>query len=80
MSKEVFTQVIRGSHEWVRQAEEGLEKAIAEHGEDTPIGWGPATAYNLPMSYSLMGLEVKTLAGLRPLRDWSRVKKVIRRT
>jgi acetyl-CoA synthase len=72
MSKEVFTQVIRGSHEWVRQAEEGLEKAIAEHGEDTPIGWGPATAYNLPMSYSLMGLEVKTLAGLRPQVEHAR--------
>ncbi len=72
MSKEVFTQVIRGSHEWVRQADEGLEKAIAEHGEDTPIGWGPATAYNLPMSYSLMGLEVKTLGELRPQVEHAR--------
>ena len=38
MSKEVFTQVIRGAHEWVRQAEEALEKELAEHGPDTPIG------------------------------------------
>ena len=34
MSKQVFTQVIRGAHEWVRQAEEALEKAIAEHGAE----------------------------------------------
>ena len=65
MSKETFVQVIRGAHEWVKQAEEGLEKAIAEHGEDKEIGWGPATAYYLPMSYSLMGLEIKTLGGLK---------------
>lgn len=72
MSKEVFTQVIRGAHDWVRQAEQKLDAAIAEHGEDTPIGWGPATAYNLPMSYSLMGLEVKKLSELRPQVEHAR--------
>jgi len=66
MSKQVFTQVIRGAHHWVRQAEEGLEKALGEHGPDRPIGWGPDTSYYLPISYSLMGLEVKTLGQLRP--------------
>jgi len=66
MSKQVFTQVIRGAHQWVKQAEEGLEKALAEHGPDKPVGWGPQTAYCLPMSYSLMGLEVKTLGELKP--------------
>jgi acetyl-CoA synthase len=65
MSKLVFTQVIRGAHQWVRQAEEALSEAIAEHGPDTPVGWGPATAYYLAMSYSLMGLEVKTLGDLK---------------
>ena len=34
MSKEVFTQVIRGAHAWVGQAEEALEKALAEHGAE----------------------------------------------
>jgi len=72
MSKEVFTQVIRGAHQWVSQAEEGLEKALAEHGPDTAIGWGPLTAYNLPMSYSLMGLEVKTLGELKPQVEHAR--------
>lgn len=72
MSKQVFTQVIRGAHEWVRQAEEALQKALAEHGPDKPVGWGPATAYNLPMSYSLMGLEVKTVGELKPQVEHAR--------
>mgnify|MGYP003529876435 CR=1 FL=1 len=37
MSKQVFTQVIRGAHAWVRQAEEALDKAMAEHGPDKPV-------------------------------------------
>ena len=72
MSRQVFTQVIRGANEWVRQAEEAYEKALARHGPDAEIGWGPLTAYSLPMSYSLMGLEVKTLGGLRPQIEHAR--------
>ncbi len=45
MSREVFTQVIRGAHEWVRQAEQALEKALADYGPDKPVGWGPQTDY-----------------------------------
>lgn len=66
MSKEVFTQVIRGAHEWVKQAEEALDKAIADKGADTPIGWGAQTAYYCPMSYSMMGIEAKTVGDLKP--------------
>jgi len=65
MSKEVFTQVIRGAHEWVKQAEEALDKAIADKGADTPIGWGAQTAYYCPMSYSMMGVEAKTVGDLK---------------
>jgi acetyl-CoA synthase len=72
MSKQVFTQVIRGAHQWVKQAEEALEKALAEHGPDKPVGWGPLTAYNLPMSYSLMGLEVKKVGDLKPQVEHAR--------
>jgi acetyl-CoA synthase len=72
MSKDVFIRVIRGAHEWVRQAEQAYEKAIAEHGADKPIGWGPLTSYSLPMSYALMGLEVKTLGGLKPQIEHAR--------
>jgi acetyl-CoA synthase len=64
MSKQVFTQAIRGAHGWVEQAEKALEAALAK-GADRPVGWGPLTAYYLPMSYALMGLEVKTVGDLR---------------
>ena len=72
MSRQVFTQVIRGAHEWVRQAEEAYEKALAEHGPDKEVGWPLLTAYSLPMSYSLMGLEVKTLGGMKPQVEHAR--------
>jgi acetyl-CoA synthase len=65
MSKQVFTQVIRGAHQWVKQAEDALSRALEQHGPDKPIGWGPQTAYYLPMSYALMGLEVRTIGDLR---------------
>lgn len=65
MSKQVFTQVIRGAHEWVRKAEQELDKAIAQFGADKPVGWGLQTSYHLPMSYALMGLEVKTVGDMR---------------
>ncbi|MCR4412787.1 MAG: acetyl-CoA decarbonylase/synthase complex subunit alpha/beta [Thermoguttaceae bacterium] len=65
MSKQVFTQVIRGAHQWVKQAEEALEQALARHGPTAPVGWGLQTSYCLPMSYALMGLEAKTVGDLR---------------
>ncbi len=72
MSKQVFISAIRGAHEWVRQAEESLEKAIANHGPDQRIGWDHQTSYSLPMSYALMGLEVKTLGDLKPQVEHAR--------
>ena len=72
MSKQTFTQVIRGAHEWVRQAEEAFEKALAEHGPDKPIGWELLTSYCLPMSYSMMGLEIKTIGQLKPQIEHAR--------
>ena len=65
MSREVFTNVIRGAHVWVRQAEEKLQAALAENGPDKSVGWGLQTSYYLPMSYALAGLEVKTIGDLR---------------
>ena len=72
MSKEVFTRVIRGAHQWVRQAEEALAEALAKHGPDKAVGWGEQTTYCLPMSYALMGLEVKTVGDLRRQVDHAR--------
>ena len=72
MSKHVFTQVIRGAHEWVHEAEEALEKAVAQYGPERPVGWGPLTSYFLPMSYALMGLEVKTIGDMKPQVEHAR--------
>jgi len=72
MSKRVFTQVIRGAHQWVGQAEQALEKALSAYGPDKSVGWGTQTAYNLPMSYALMGLEAKTLGDLKPQVEHAR--------
>ncbi len=72
MSREVFTQVIRGTHAWVQQAEAEFQAAIAEYGPDRPVGWGTQTCYSLPMSYALMGLEVKTLGDLQAQLDHAR--------
>ena len=66
MSKQVFTQVIRGAHQWVSQAEEALRQGDRRStAPEKPVGWGLQTSYYLPMSYALMGLEVKTLGDLR---------------
>jgi acetyl-CoA synthase len=65
MSKEVFTKVIRGAHEWVKRAEEELETALDKLGGDTPVGWGTQTSYSLPLSYALLGLEINTIGGLK---------------
>lgn len=72
MSKQVFTQVIRGAHQWVKEAEQSLEEALAKYGPDHRVGWDTQTSYSLPMSYSLMGLEVKTLAELKPQVEHAR--------
>ncbi len=72
MSKQIFTQVIRGAHQWVQQAEGALEEALAEHGPQARIGWGEQTSYYLPTSFALMGLEVKTLGDLRAQVDHAR--------
>ena len=72
MSKEVFAKVIRGAHQWVGQAEEALREALAKHDADRPVGWGDQTSYCLPMSYALMGLEVRTLGDLRPQAEHAR--------
>ncbi len=65
MSREVFTQVIRGTRGWVEEAEQALAKALTEYGPGRAVGWTTQTCYCLPMSYALMGLEVKTLGDLQ---------------
>jgi len=66
MSHEVFTKVITGAAEYVRQAEAALATAREEKGDGHKVEF-PDTAFFLPMAYSLMGIEAKTIGDLVPI-------------
>lgn len=66
MSREVIAAVIRGAGQFVQEAESKLAEAIRSKGEDCKVQF-PETAFFLPMTYALMGLEVKTLGEMKPL-------------
>jgi acetyl-CoA synthase len=64
MSKIIASAAIRGSHALVKQAEELLEKTIAEKGPDFVFEF-PDTAFYLPLIYAMTGFPVKTLGDMR---------------
>jgi len=64
MSKLIASAAIRGAHRLVAQADEMLEKAIAEKGKDFVFEF-PDTAFYLPMIYAMTGFSVKTLADMK---------------
>ncbi|HEX8948970.1 MAG TPA: hypothetical protein VF790_08425, partial [Dissulfurispiraceae bacterium] len=64
MSKLIATAAIRGANKLVAQAEEMLEKAIAEKGKDFVFEF-PDTAFHLPMIYAMTGFAVKTLGDMK---------------
>jgi len=66
MSREVFSAVIRGAHQFVKEAEEAWKRAVDEHGESTAIGF-PETAFALPMVFALTGRKVEKLADCEPI-------------
>jgi acetyl-CoA synthase len=66
MSRDVFSAVIRGARAFVEEAEEKLDQAIKEKGEDADVAF-PETAFQLPMIHSLMGLDVTKLSHLKPV-------------
>ncbi|MBN1582324.1 MAG: CO dehydrogenase/CO-methylating acetyl-CoA synthase complex subunit beta, partial [Anaerolineae bacterium] len=66
MSKYIATRAIRGANGLVAEAEAMLEKAIAQKGEDTKVEF-PNTAYYLPVINGMLGWQVDTLGGLRPV-------------
>jgi len=57
---------IRGATGFVQEAEVGFAQAVEKYGEEREVAF-PETAFYLPMVYSLMGLEVKTLGELKPV-------------
>ena len=71
MSKIIASAAIRGAHEIVTQAEADFEQARESKGEDTQIGY-PDTAYYLPMAHALMGLNIETLGGTKPVLEHAR--------
>lgn len=68
MSKIIASAAIRGAHEVVSEAEEKWLKARESKGEDTKVEF-PETAFFLPMANTLMGVEVKTVGGIRPVLE-----------
>ena len=63
MSKLIATAAIRGAQTLVKQADEMLQKAIAEKGKDFVFEF-PDTAFYLPMIYAMTGFQVKTLGDM----------------
>jgi acetyl-CoA synthase len=64
MSKLIATAVIKGAQAVVAQADELLQKTIAEKGRDYVFEF-PGTGYPLPMIYAMTGFGVKTLADMQ---------------
>ena len=64
MSRYIATRAIRGSNALVAEAEAMLQKALAEKGPDTPVGF-PNTAYYLPLIFGMTGKKVETLGQLK---------------
>jgi len=65
MSRIVASAAIRGARKIVKEAEDFINKAIAEKGESQKVEF-PETAFYLPMAYALMGVEVKTVGEMKP--------------
>lgn len=66
MSRAVFSAVIRGAHQFVKEAEGAWKKAVDEHGESAQLGF-PETAFALPVIFALTGRKVETLADCEPV-------------
>ena len=66
MSRYIASRAIRGANALVTEAEVMLQKALAEKGADTPVGF-PNTAYYLPLINGMTGIEVETLGQLGPV-------------
>lgn len=68
MSKYIATAAIRGANNIVEEADQLLQKALAEKGPDAPVQF-PNTAYYLPVIYGFTGMEVSKLGDLRAVLE-----------
>ncbi len=71
MSRIIAGAAIRGSRVFFNEAEDLFNRTVEDKGEDQKVEF-PETAYFLPMANALMGLEVKTVGGIRPVLDHAR--------
>jgi acetyl-CoA synthase len=71
MSRFIATRAIRGANLIYLEAEQMLERALAEKGPDTPVAF-PNTAYYLPLILGLTGIEVTKLADLKQVLEHAR--------
>ena len=68
MSKNIAIKAIRGAHKLVARAEKELNQAIEDKGTDIKVEF-PNTAYYLPVSYGILGMQIDTLSGLKELLE-----------
>src|SRR5512141_231195 len=71
MSRYIATRAIRGASALVTEAELMLQKALKEKGPDFPVAF-PNTAYYLPLTFALTGMQVEKLRQLEPVLQHAR--------
>ena len=71
MSHIIASAAVRGAHKLAQQAQDMLNKAVAEKGADAAVEF-PNTGYYIPIIYAMTGREVKTLS------DFQEVMKEIK--
>jgi len=71
MSRHIAAAAIRASHKIVAEAEDALNKAIAEKGEGYKFEW-PDTAFYLPHIFGMTGIKIETLGQMREGLDYAR--------
>jgi acetyl-CoA synthase len=68
MSRKIAAAAIRGAHRIAKQAEDILERAVRQKGEDAAVEF-PNTGYFIPIIYAMTGQEVRKLSDFRPVLD-----------
>jgi len=71
MSRYIASAAIRGANNIVEEADQLLQKALAEKGPDAPVQF-PNTAYYLPVIYGFTEIQVSKLGDLPPVIEHAR--------
>jgi acetyl-CoA synthase len=71
MSRYIASAAMRGANNIVEEADQLLQKVLAENGPQTPVKF-PNTAYYLPVIYGFTGIPVSKLGDLPPVIEYAR--------